>query len=64
MAVMEGCESGFRTAIAEDRTCPKCGREVEVFTIKGRITEDTACECGYVFKAEEAPSPMVEKKEE
>ncbi|MBQ8304976.1 MAG: hypothetical protein IJX90_01965 [Blautia sp.] len=64
MAVMDGCEAGFRTAVAEDRKCPVCGKEVEVFTIKGKITEDTACDCGYVFKAETAPSPVVEKKEE
>ena len=64
MAVLDGCEAKFRTAVPEDRTCPKCGKEVEVFTIKGRITEDVVCDCGYVFKAEETPSPMVEKKEE
>ena len=53
MAVLEGCESGHRTAVAEDRKCPVCGKEVEVFTVKGRIIEDSECECGYVFKAEE-----------
>ena len=26
---------------------------VEVFTRRGRIIEDTPCDCGYVFKAEE-----------
>ena len=32
MAVMDGCESQRRTAVLEDRICPKCGKEVEVFT--------------------------------
>lgn len=32
MAVMEGCESQYRTPVPEDRTCPVCGKEVEVFT--------------------------------
>ena len=37
MAVMDGCESQRRTAVLEDRICPKCGKEVEVFTNGGRI---------------------------
>ncbi|MBQ7372188.1 MAG: hypothetical protein IJW67_09995 [Blautia sp.] len=61
MAVMEGCESGFRTPEPEDRICPKCGRDVEVFTIKGRIVEDATCECGYVFEAQEGTSRIVER---
>ncbi len=44
MAVLDGCESKFRTPEPEDMVCPKCGRTVEVFTLKGRITEDTPCE--------------------
>ena len=27
--------------------------EVEVFTVRGRISADSVCECGYVFRAEE-----------
>ena len=53
MAVLEGCESQHRTATLEERVCPQCGAEVEVFTVKGKIREDAECECGHVFKAEE-----------
>ena len=53
MAVMEGCEGGNKTRKLEERKCPNCGRDVEVFTNGGRITEDATCECGYVFKAQE-----------
>ena len=61
--VMDGCEAKFRTAVPEDRICPKCGAEVEVFTIKGKIREDTPCDCGYVFKADDLEALVVEKKE-
>ena len=50
MAVMDGCESQRRTAVLEDRVCPKCGKEVEVFTNGGKIIEPTECSCGYVFE--------------
>lgn len=63
MPVMDGCESKYRTPVPEDRVCPKCGAEVEVFTNRGRIIEDTACTCGYVFPAEEAAPLKVEKEE-
>ena len=53
MAFMDGCESKYRTPVSEDRICPVCGKEVEVFTNRGRIVEDAVCPCGYVFKAEE-----------
>ncbi|MGI6069231.1 MAG: hypothetical protein ACOYBE_02280 [Blautia sp.] len=64
MSVMDGCESKFRTPEPEDRVCPVCGKTVEVFTMRGRITEDAVCPCGYVFKAEEIEPLKVEKKEE
>ena len=64
MAVIDGCEAKYRTPVPEDRICPQCGAEVEVFTIRGKITEDTPCDCGYVFKAEEPDSLVVEKKDE
>lgn len=64
MAVMDGCEAKHRTAVMEERACPKCGKEVEVFTNHGRIVEDASCECGYVFKAEEQVALKVERKEE
>lgn len=63
MAVMDGCESKHRTPTPEDRVCPKCGKEVEVFTTHGRIVQDTTCDCGYVFQAEEAQPLKVERKE-
>lgn len=63
MAVMDGCESKYRTPVPEDRTCPKCGKEVEVFTSRGRIVQETACECGYVFQPEEPQPLKVERPE-
>lgn len=63
MAIMDGCESKHRTPISEDRICPNCGKEVEVFTKHGRIIEDTPCDCGYVFKEEESQPIKVEPKE-
>ena len=63
MAVMDGCEAKYKTLVLEDRICPKCGNEVEVFTSRGRIIEDTACPCGYVFKAEE-PAITVPKEQD
>lgn len=63
MAVLDGCESKYRTPVPEERTCPKCGKIVEVFTVRGRIMEDAKCPCGYVFSAEEPDTLVVEKKE-
>ena len=63
MAVMDGCESQYRTSVLEERKCPKCGKTVEVFTSQGRITEDSKCDCGYVFHAEEAVTLKTEPKE-
>lgn len=48
--IATGCEDRYKVPVPEDRTCPKCGREVEVFTSKGRIVEDAICDCGYVFE--------------
>ena len=64
MAVLDGCEAKFKTPVPEDRTCPKCGAEVEVFTIKGRIVEDVTCKCGFVIKAQDPDSPMPPEKEQ
>ena len=63
MAVLDGCESKYRTPVSEDRICPKCGEEVEVFTVRGRVVEETSCSCGYVFKAEEVEPLKTEKEE-
>jgi len=52
MAIMDGCEAKHKTPVLEERVCPQCGETVEVFTRKGRIIEDTPCECGYVFREE------------
>jgi len=64
MAIMDGCEARHKTPILEERACPQCGEAVEVFTRRGRIIEDTACECGYVFKAEEPLDPQPRKRPE
>lgn len=63
MAVLDGCEAKYRTPVPEERICPKCGKTVEVFTSRGRITEDAVCECGHVFAAEEIQPIKVERKE-
>ena len=64
MAVMDGCEAQYRTPVPEERVCPQCGKEVEVFTNRGRVIEDTACSCGYVFTAGEDVPLEVERPEE
>ncbi|MCD2491343.1 endonuclease Q family protein [Lacrimispora sp. NSJ-141] len=64
MAAIDGCEAKFRTPVPEERICPKCGKTIEIFTIRGKVTEETACECGYVVPADEPDSPVVEKKKE
>lgn len=63
MAVLGGCEEKYKTPVLEERICPQCGAEVEVFASKGRIVEDSACECGYVFQAQQPEPLIVEKKE-
>lgn len=62
MAVLDGCESKFRTPQPEDMKCPKCGNIVEVFTMNGKITEDTTCDCGYVFEHQQVDPLKVERK--
>lgn len=64
MAIMDGCESKYRTPVVEERVCPECGKEVEVFTNRGRIVEDAQCSCGHVFQAEEIEPLKVIRKEE
>lgn len=64
MAVLDGCEAEFKTPVPEERICPQCGKEMEVFTVKGRVVEDAVCECGYVIKAQDPDSPMVKKTED
>ncbi len=62
MAILDGCEEKYRTPVPEDRICPNCGKEVEVFTIKGRIAEESKCECGYTFEVE--PALVTEPRKE
>ena len=64
MAVMDGCEAKFVTPVPEERKCPVCGEDVEVFTRKGRIIEDSTCpKCGHVRTAEEQLEPQARKTE-
>ena len=35
-----GCEDKNRSPIIEDRVCPKCGRDIEVFLLGGRIMQE------------------------
>jgi len=49
----EGCEAKYKTPVLDERVCPECGADVEVFTRQGRIVQDCACDCGYVFHEEE-----------
>lgn len=58
-----GCEEKNKIPSPEDRICPQCGREVEVFVLKGRVYEDAVCQCGYVIK-EEKQIVMVADQEE
>lgn len=62
MAVLNGCEAKYRTPVPEERVCPKCGKEVEVFTVRGKIFEETKCDCGYVFEAEVEEVPAADEE--
>ena len=64
MAIMDGCESKHKTPVLEERRCPQCGEMVEVFTRKGRIVEESTCDCGYVFEVEEQLTPGPHRKPE
>lgn len=59
-----GCEENRNTPILEERVCPQCGEEVEVFTRDGRLIDDFPCECGYVFRAEEPLEPPQARKKD
>lgn len=48
-----GCEDKNRTPDLETRICPICGSEMDVFILRGRVMEDSICDCGYVIKEEE-----------
>lgn len=57
-----GCEDKNKTPILEERICPKCGKNIEVFISRGRVMEDAVCDCGYVVKEEEPVGITVSKK--
>lgn len=52
MSVLGGCEEKNKTPVLEECICPNCSDEAEVFTVKGRLIDDFACSCGYVFQKE------------
>ena len=50
-----GCKGKTKIPTIEERICPVCGEEIEVFVKLGRIDEDAKCDkCGYILKADEA----------
>ena len=49
-----GCKGKTKIPTIEERICPVCGEEIEVFVRVGRIDEDAKCDkCGYILKADE-----------
>lgn len=52
MSVLEGCRGVSSAPFVEKRQCPKCGRNVEVYTVHGRVKEDVKCSCGFTFHSE------------
>ena len=58
MAILDGCSGKSWTPTVEERPCPACGEEIEVYTQRGRVVEDAVCEkCGYTIKAQEQVVP-------
>lgn len=51
MKLKFGCQDYDKTPTLEERICPECGEKIEVFVIRGKIIEDSQCECGYVMKS-------------
>lgn len=49
MSVLGGCEEKNKTPVLDERVCPNCGDEVEVFTVKGRLIDDFACVCVGIY---------------
>lgn len=43
--IMSGCQGKPRTPTILDKTCPRCGHEIEMFSID---TEQTCEHCGFV----------------
>jgi transcription elongation factor Elf1 len=58
MASNNRCAGSDGTPKLEERPCPVCGEEVEVFLRKGRICEESVCpKCGYKFEIQ--PEPVI-----
>lgn len=55
MAILDGCGAKSWTPTLEEKPCPACGEEIEVFTKDGVVTEDTKCpKCGLEIPAGKA----------
>lgn len=61
MHILGGCEEKNRTPVLEERICPVCGEEVEVFTVQGRLVDEFVCDCGHVFPKEEQITPETKR---
>ena len=56
------CAGSDATPQLQERPCPVCGEEVEVFLRKGRICEESVCpRCGYRFEIQ--PEPVIVPRE-
>ena len=52
MAILDGCGAKSWTPTLEEKACPTCGAEVEVFTKDDIVTEEVKCpKCGLVIEA-------------
>lgn len=61
MGVLEGCEGINKTWNLEERVCPQCGTQIEVYTSRGRVAEEAVCRrCGYIIKAQERVIPKAQ----
>lgn len=54
MDALTGCGKKNRTPDLEERTCPRCGEGLEIFSRNGAAVESTVCpKCGLVVEAGE-----------
>ena len=52
MAILDGCGAKSWTPTLEEKACPTCAAEEEVFTKDGIVTEEVKCpKCGLVIEA-------------
>lgn len=55
MAILDGCSGKSWTPTVQERPCPTCGEDLEVFTKDGVVTEEVTCpKCGLVIEAGKA----------